>query len=435
MLALVVVRGLAGRTSRKHGPQYTAEARYKWLGKQGAMPPVTIHNVSLDDGRAAYHGLTLVWTYDSSEAPGRASAANKNTPTYRLSLRSHPGPISWRLRAPLQTTVEETVKRYLAGASQSQDADAQAAKILANELRATAVAFLEQRDIVETGRRAQARTDAALSPSISVAKLAFELDEAAAASRAFAPANIPLPAPRTGIFIIWGDANPGLQTLFANAIKGAAAGTGRDAMLSARLHVLMHKKMKIFGTDAGSWHEALGADRAQLLGGVHLCRDYNPLRSGQDRIVLVDPVHISQSSSSLRPAPAPSPPTHEWLENEGNNYMHKAFAMSTISRMVGYQYILSMDDDIMVPPRSLDAMLRHAHYAVECSTNECEKRPGSCGVVLPALSNGIPTTEQFERLLPLVAQKRLSDCYAGSAIRHGESDPELALKGVRIDPW
>ena len=114
--------------------------------------------------------------------------------------------------------------------------------------------------------------------------------------------------------------------------------------------------------------------------------------------------------------------------------MHKAFAMSTIARMVGYQYILSMDDDIMVPPRSLDAMLRHAHRAAECSTNGCEKRPGSCGVVLPALSSGIPTTEQFERLLPLKAQKRLRDCYAGSAMLVDMSNAST-LKGVRIDPW
>ena len=44
-----------------------------------------------------------------------------------------------------------------------------------------------------------------------------------------------------------------------------------------------------------TWHEALGAEGSGLLGGVHLCRDSNPL----------------------------SPPTHEWLYNEHNNYMHK----------------------------------------------------------------------------------------------------------------
>ena len=48
-----------------------------------------------------------------------------------------------------------------------------------------------------------------------------------------------------GIFIIWGDANPGLSKLFAHAVRVAAGpqSNANAAMRSARLHVLMHKKV------------------------------------------------------------------------------------------------------------------------------------------------------------------------------------------------
>ena len=65
-------------------------------------------------------------------------------------------------------------------------------------------------------------------------------------------------------------------------------------------------------------------------------------------------------------------------------------------------------------------MLRHAHRTAECSLTPgsdyaCEHRQSSCAVILPAINNGIPTTERFsERLLPASAHRALLSCYAHS---------------------
>ena len=90
-----------------------------------------------------------------------------------------------------------------------------------------------------------------------------------------------------------------------------------------------------------------------------------------------------------------------------------------------------------MPPRSLDAMLRHAHHAAECSSTnptdprttgaECEKRPGTCGVLLPGLSNGIPTTGQVkltnQNVLPYISTMATSIFMCSHAPHPNHSSP------------
>ena len=157
----------------------------EWFDKQRSFRPVDVHNVSLDDGRTGYHGVTLVWRHSPSKAPD-ADEAFKTSEEQAAALASHPGPISWRLEAPLRTSAHEIVERYLqsseAAAGQGRHFTRDTlSRVLANELRATAVATLEEFDVAENKRRAQAtaRAGSGKRPaSTSVSKLAFELDEA-----------------------------------------------------------------------------------------------------------------------------------------------------------------------------------------------------------------------------------------------------------------
>ena len=130
---------------------------------------------------------------------------------------------------------------------------------------------------------------------------------------------------------------------------------------AARLHVLAGPKYAMQDFDREAWRQWLGP-AMPLLGGLHLCGEQHRL----------------------------SP--HRSMFHQGN-YMHKAWTMVALSRMLGYEYILSTDDDVLMPPHTLRAFVDAASAAGASPSAYASHR---CGVVLPALSMGYRLLSQAD---------------------------------------
>ena len=73
------------------------------------------------------------------------------------------------------------------------------------------------------------------------------------------------------------------------------------------------------------------------------------------------------------------------------NYLRKIFSALAISRRRAYSTIISLDDDILLAPDAILALLEHAPAAVAGPA-------ARCAMVSPTISNGIPTAELLLRM-------------------------------------
>lgn len=200
---------------------------------------------------------------------------------------------------------------------------------------------------------------------------------------------------RVGLFVIRGEPIPPTSHILAHSLvqaTGRGGGTGR-AHSGLKLHILLGPSYDFEDFDLDVWHQRLGA-AAPLLGGLHLCRQRN---------------HLTPYASAGR---------------QQGNYLHKSWSMVAISAMLGYEFILSTDDDVLIPPLSLRAFLSASHVPPSGLSPYAAK---GCGVLLPALSNGVPNAEHFaQAALPPSARQLLDECYSGSRLSK--------LPGMRFGP-
>jgi hypothetical protein len=120
------------------------------------------------------------------------------------------------------------------------------------------------------------------------------------------------------------------------------------------------------------------------------------------------------------------------------NYLRKIFSALAIARRRSYATIISLDDDILMTPAAILALLEHAPQAVAGPSSRC-------ALVSPTVSNGIPTAELFAAdFLDDETTRSLQACYAGTLRRtpvagdarynKGE-DPRPLLMDVIGAPW
>merc|ERR1712113_315837 len=84
----------------------------------------------------------------------------------------------------------------------------------------------------------------------------------------------------------------------------------------------------------------------------------------------------------------------------------KVFVMIAVAQQLGYGHVLSIDDDVMLSPATLFAML-------DSPAKTDEK---GCGAVVPLTQNGIPTTELWAQTwLDEYNRRRLFDCFSGTS--------------------
>ena len=177
----------------------------------------------------------------------------------------------------------------------------------------------------------------------------------------------------------------------------AASRSNATLANSMRLHVMVHE-----GPVADlmeKWRAWVGA----LIGGVHLCR-----------------------VGAVPPRP------------HNLNYLRKIFSALAISRRRAYSTIISLDDDILLAPDAILALLEHAPAAVAGPA-------ARCAMVSPTISNGIPTAELFAAdFFDDATTRSLQDCYAGTLRRkpvEGDAryskgeEPRPLLYDVLGAPW
>merc|ERR1712050_568883 len=105
------------------------------------------------------------------------------------------------------------------------------------------------------------------------------------------------------------------------------------------------------------WREVLGV-ASPILGGFHFCHGYNRYPTYNRKLM---------------------------KKKARDNYYNKIFVMLTIAVRNGYEYVVSLDDDVMLPPSTLAALLGSGPWADDAG----------CGAVLPLTQNGIPSVEMF----------------------------------------
>ena len=167
----------------------------------------------------------------------------------------------------------------------------------------------------------------------------------------------------------------------------AASRSNATLANSMRLHVMVHE-----GPVADlmeKWRAWVGA----LIGGVHLCR-----------------------VGAVPPHP------------HNLNYLRKIFSALAISRRRAYSTIISLDDDILLAPDAILALLEHAPAAVAGPA-------ARCAMVSPTISNGIPTAELFAAdFFDDATTRSLQDCYAGTLRRKPVEGDALYNKGYEPRP-
>ncbi|CAK9016787.1 Uncharacterized protein SCF082_LOCUS13338 [Durusdinium trenchii] len=175
-----------------------------------------------------------------------------------------------------------------------------------------------------------------------------------------------------------------------------------------RLHVLLHQ---LSDWDPHLWRKHLGV-AFPVFGGLHWCGSVNRY-PGFNR-------QLAESRKS-------------------DNYFNKIFMMLAIAEHQGFEWIVSVDDDVFLPPFSFMSLVRSGPMA--------DKR--GCGVVLPLTQNGIPSTETFARhwlsapdrgqLFRCFSQSSGQFCRDGSLMhccRGGEAVDAKEIPAVPIpEPW
>ncbi|CAE7462805.1 unnamed protein product [Symbiodinium natans] len=139
-----------------------------------------------------------------------------------------------------------------------------------------------------------------------------------------------------------------------------------------RLHVMVH-----YPDDwqPSFWRRHLGSSYPAL-GGIHWCGAVNRF-----------------------------PALNPWLAERRpwDTYFNKVFAMIAIAEHQRYRWILSVDDDVILPPFALMSMLSIGQRADEAN----------CFAALPLTQNGIPATELFATMwMQLEDRMRLFRCFS-----------------------
>ncbi|CAE7395112.1 unnamed protein product [Symbiodinium natans] len=120
---------------------------------------------------------------------------------------------------------------------------------------------------------------------------------------------------------------------------------------------------------------------------------------------------LAEASPLLRGFHFRGRPGGEWARpkmRDAYNYLHKVYSMGEIAREHAYSYILSFDDDVLLPASTI---------AYLANAGESSRAQG-CGVVSPLLQNGVPMTELWaEEFLTPHERRRLFECFEGSQIR------------------
>ena len=265
------------------------------------------------------------------------------------------------------------------------------------------------------------------------AKLAFELDFATGALcdhlalsgvRCGGEAGevtvhelLDLPQPRVGIFVIHGAPNPPVGAVLARVLSHAfwaPVHANKKMHALARLHVLLDERGLLKADfDLSTWFDRLGP-AAALLGGTHIC-DYGH--------------HLAPWRGHI---------------NQGN-YMHKAWTMIRVAEMQGYDYILSTDDDVLLPARTIQAFVAAVTGTV--AEGGAVPKPAAsiyeangCGVLLATTNSAVPTADLFaETYLPPAAQSRLSKCYSNSQLTKLRKRNFIVMDtkrlGAAVSPW
>lgn len=172
-----------------------------------------------------------------------------------------------------------------------------------------------------------------------------------------------------------------------------------------RLHVLVHG-LEDFAPQL--WRRALGSALGAL-GGLHWCGSVNRAPKFNRR--------LAESRNT-------------------DNYFNKVFMMLAIAEHQHFQWILSVDDDVFLPPASLMSLLRSGPMADE----------RGCGLLLPLTQNGIPSTETFARswlsemdraeLFRCFSQSSGQFCTDGSLMQNCWNATDDSIPAVPVpDPW
>lgn len=186
----------------------------------------------------------------------------------------------------------------------------------------------------------------------------------------------PSPVAEVGIFVL-----QSFGRELWRAVAAALDATWRRGLLkSVRLHSLVHDHRM---WRPWAWREALGM-AAPIFRGLHWCG--------------------SEAKAGILVVPY-------------NNYLPKVSTIISLLYRFGYSYLVSLDDDVMLPPASLGALLTVGPKADAMG----------CGVVVPLLQNGVPTVELWaETFLTLPEQNFLYQCFEDStAVYYGKRFTEL----------
>mmetsp|Transcript_10109 Transcript_10109/g.22381 ORF Transcript_10109/g.22381 Transcript_10109/m.22381 type:complete len:513 (-) Transcript_10109:5-1543(-) len=96
-------------------------------------------------------------------------------------------------------------------------------------------------------------------------------------------------------------------------------------------------------------------------------------------------------------------------EKPQDTYYNKVFLMMALALRHNYRYIVSVDDDVFLPPNIL----------VRLITSGAQAERENCGVVSPLLQNGVPSVELWaQKFLPEHDRKRLFQCFSESSVQY-----------------
>lgn len=176
-----------------------------------------------------------------------------------------------------------------------------------------------------------------------------------------------------GMFLLQSPGRP-FWHMLSWSLRVAALHNGLVLM---RMHVLVHD---FLDWQPSAWQEALGEAQA-LLRGFHWCKGHNRLPDYNLKLFETKPT---------------------------DNYYNKVFLMLGLAQRHGYTYLLSVDDDILLPPSTLAHLLAGGPRADE----------QGCGVLAPLLQNGVPSVEIWaDTWLSEGERQRVFECFAGSSTR------------------
>ena len=163
---------------------------------------------------------------------------------------------------------------------------------------------------------------------------------------------------------------------------------------------------QILAKESQAWRRALGCEQDGA----------DARASGEDASWLLGCVHEILPSMILNHA-------------SRGNYMRKIYAAVSISLTRSYSHLISLDDDILLPPATLAFMIdetvepQGAMASTGVSSISQEGYSGgdsteqSCAVLTPTLSTGIPTVELWcHQFLQPWEKAFVEECFAGSSL-------------------